>query len=266
MLFSIRDDDTSYFTNPDDLERAYDFLDDNAVVSLSTIPFAFPYHKDTNPYNVEVDLKYYDIFENTELVDYLRNNVQNGKFEILLHGYSHEYRKIGNSWYSEMLWKSKGQLKRELACGKKHLEEMFNCRISTFVAPNNLITAKGIAVIEELGMNFSGTIWKKPDRKLDRYYLHNYIHRACYSLSHGFPYSGVYQYSKHKELYAHKIKDYEYIKRVYEECLSNGYNLVLYTHYWELNNNSQQKELLYKIYREALNEGFVMTSLSKCYE
>lgn len=265
MFFAIRDDDTCFFTKPDDLDKAYDFMDREGVVSLSTVPYTFPYHKDNNPYGVEAESKYYDIAMNTDLIDYLKANIAEEKYEIMLHGYTHEYKKIGDKWYPEMLWKDKNQIRKELSDGKKHLEDVLQCKIKTFVAPNNIITAKGITALEELGLNLSGTIWKKPDRRIDRFYLHNYLHRACYSLSHGYPYSGVYLYSNHKELYAHKLRDYDYVEKICYECWNKGYNFVLYTHYWELNNNPKQKELLQKIYNKALDIGFEMAPLSKCF-
>ena len=263
---SIRDDDICYFTKPKELETAYDFLDEKCkIVSLSVVPFSFPYHKKSNPYGVDVEAKYYDIADNEELVEYLKTNLQSGKYEIMLHGFSHEYKMVGDKWLPEMLWKDKKQIKDDLTNGKKHLEELFHCNIKIFVAPNNLISAKGIDVIEDLKMDFSGTIWKKPDRKIDRYYIHNYIHRVYYSLSHGIPYSGKYNYSKHRELYAHKLRDDQYIEKVYNDCIDNGYNIVFYTHYWELNSDPKQKEMLKKLCKKAMSDGFEMVSMSKCF-
>jgi hypothetical protein len=39
VLFCIRDDDTSYFTSPDELERAYGQVTKYGPVSLAIIPF-----------------------------------------------------------------------------------------------------------------------------------------------------------------------------------------------------------------------------------
>ena len=35
---------------------------------------------------------YYDIAENTELLEYLKEKYKKRKIDILLHGYSHEYQ------------------------------------------------------------------------------------------------------------------------------------------------------------------------------
>ena len=47
MKVAIRDDDTSYFTKPKDLQRAYDFLNEDDCVSLSVVPYTVPVHRDT---------------------------------------------------------------------------------------------------------------------------------------------------------------------------------------------------------------------------
>jgi hypothetical protein len=39
MEFCIRDDDTSYFTTPDDLEEVYGSITDHGPVSLAVVPF-----------------------------------------------------------------------------------------------------------------------------------------------------------------------------------------------------------------------------------
>ena len=73
MKVAIRDDDTSYFTKPKDLQRAYDFLNEDDCVSLSVVPYTVPVHRDdVFPYGKEIGMGYYDIAENTELLEYLK--------------------------------------------------------------------------------------------------------------------------------------------------------------------------------------------------
>ena len=93
MKVAIPDDDTSYFTKPKDLQRAYDFLNEDDCVSLSVVPYTVPVHRDdVFPYGKEIGMGYYDIAENTELLEYLKEKYKQGKVDILLHGYSHEYQ------------------------------------------------------------------------------------------------------------------------------------------------------------------------------
>ena len=159
MKVAIRDDDTSYFTKPKDLQRAYDFLNEDDCVSLSVVPYTVPVHRDdVFPYGKEIGMGYYDIAENTELLEYLKEKYKQGKVDILLHGYSHEYQLSENKWLAEMKWKSSSQLKEEIPKGKKHLEKLLGMNISVFVAPNNSIDKKAISVLEDLQMNYSGII------------------------------------------------------------------------------------------------------------
>ena len=119
MKVAIRDDDTSYFTKPKDLQRAYDFLNEDDCVSLSVVPYTVPVHRDdVFPYGKEIGMGYYDIAENTELLEYLKKKYKQGKVDILLHGYSHEYQLSENKWLAEMKWKSSSQLKEEIPKGK----------------------------------------------------------------------------------------------------------------------------------------------------
>lgn len=46
MKVAIRDDDTSYFTKLKDLQKAYDFLNEDDCVSFSVVPYTFPIHRD----------------------------------------------------------------------------------------------------------------------------------------------------------------------------------------------------------------------------
>lgn len=61
MIFAIRDDDTSYFTKPEDLEKAYDYIQ-SGPISLSVVPFTVPIHRDdVFPYGGNIEFGYYPI-------------------------------------------------------------------------------------------------------------------------------------------------------------------------------------------------------------
>lgn len=266
MFFAIRDDDTCFFTKPDELSSAYDFVD-NGTISLSCVPYCFPYHKDANPFKTDFELGYYDISNNPELIKFLKAGIESERFEIMLHGYSHEYKRINGSYQAEMIWKSKSQLDEELTLGKKHLEEIFDVKIETFVAPNNLINKYCVSVLENLGLNYSGTIWKHfGDRKCDRYYIRNYLHRTFYYLRHKMPYSGVYRYKQHLELYAHSIRNEQDAMRIYNRCKKDNLPFVIYNHYWDLNSNPKKKEMIKRIYNYIISDGCRLVPLSECFK
>lgn len=265
MKFVIRDDDTSFFTRPEDLECAYDFVE-NGCISLSVVPNTVFSHKHlVFPYGEEDREGFFDIRENTNLIEYLKKKKREGRYDILLHGFSHEYRKINDQWKSEMIWKSKEQLEEELANGKKILEESLDTNITVFVAPNNHIGKNAVSVIESLSMDFSGII-QKFDRKITPRYLVNFVKRWSYRLVKKIQLPGVLNYGKHKELCAYACDSFERLKYEYQECKRLGSPFVIYTHYWYLLKNPKAKELLKQIYQYAIDDGAELVPLSECFE
>lgn len=265
MKFAIRDDDTSYFTRPEDLISAYDFLE-NGCVSLSVVPFTVPVHKDdVFPYGKGIKYGFYDVAENTELLSYLREDAGSVKYDILMHGFSHEYKKVDGSWKAEMMWKTQEQLAVELSKGKDHLEQLFGRPTTVFVAPNNAINQNAISVIEQLGMDYSGII-QINDRKVDAKYLFNFTKRWGYRTVMKIPYPGILDYGKHKELIAYTLDNFDRLVQEYQACEKRHQPFVVYTHYWQINRNSVIKDLLRKITDYVLNDGAELVSLSKCFE
>ena len=265
MKVAIRDDDTSYFTSPQDLEKAYDFLHEGDCVSLSIVPYTVPIHKSTVfPYGEIDEYKYYDVAENTDLIAYLKEEKKKGTYDFLLHGFSHEYKLVEDQWQAEMLWKTKQQLKQELPEGKQHLEELLDCPLTVFVAPNNRIDQKAISVVEEMQMHYSGIIGFN-DREINLRYIRNFIKRWSFRITKKIQYPGILDYGKHKELAAHTIDSFERLVREYNICKQRNTPFVIYTHYWQLNADAKKKEMLIKIYNYVINDGANVVPLSSCF-
>ena len=151
-FFAIRDDDTSLFTDPDELETVYGAYFGRVPVSLAVVPFAVPVHQDRcftpdYPGDVEVPLE-----TNGKLVDWIRNRIGLGHVEILLHGYSHLYREDGNGWRGEYDWKTDAQLAEQTRRGRAYLETLLETRIRVFVPPGNMIGKGGIRAVRREGM------------------------------------------------------------------------------------------------------------------
>ena len=264
IKFAIRDDDTSFYTKPEHLTQAYSFVGDGCI-SLSVVPMAVPRHKDSVfPYGEEYLFAKRDIRDNTELIDHLTRGYSSGKYDILLHGYSHEYQKQGDVWYAEMIWKDKDRLISEMADGKRILETALNCDITTFVAPNNMIDSKGIEALESLGMNYSGT-FKFFDRKISPKYIINFFKRWGYRVVHAFPYGGPLVFDRHIEINAFTLRDFELMKREFQECERMNVPFVIYTHYWSLLADPDLKNTLSRVYDYALSNGAKLVPLSSCY-
>lgn len=263
MKFAIRDDDTCYFTNPEDLNTAYDFIHGNRTISLSVTPFAVPFHKKLSPFG-NYEMKEYPIGNNNELINYLKHNIENDRYDIMLHGYSHEYHQEESIWKAEMIWKKEDRLAREIKEGKHYLEKLMNIPISVFVAPNNMINAKGIKVLEDNNLNLSGII-RFNDRKLSYKYFCNFVRRWSTRVFQDLEYGGVLDYGRHKELNAYVCDSMESLVRKYNYCKKNRMPFVIYTHYWALNKYPEKKEIVKQIYEYAIDDGAELVSLSSLF-
>ena len=264
MKIAIRDDDTCFFTRPEDIKQAYSFVT-KGCVSLSIIPYAYPIHKDdVFPYGENISPGYYDISNNIQLIDHIRQGVREEKYEILLHGFTHEYKKIGDDWKAEMIWKDRDQMEKELKKGRKLLENYFDTKVSVFVAPNNDINQKCEEVLDRLGLDYSGKIkLHRVDRKIDFYYIKNYLNMLFYRLNNHQTSSGVYKYKNHCEQNAFDIVNFETSIEQYELCKKKGKPFIVYTHYWYLLKNKNYRDILMNIYEYCMNDGAELVGVTK---
>lgn len=262
MKFAIRDDDTSYFTKPEELERAYSFVS-AGTISLSVVPYTVPHHeKGVLPYGEGIPFGFYPVGDNQELVSFLKGN---SRYDLMLHGYSHEYQQIDGKWYPEMLWKDEGRIARELREGKAYLEQLFERKIRVFVAPNNEVNVKAIRAAEALGLHYSGIINHR-DRDLSLRYLMNYAARWGYRVLTGQRIPFVLDYGKHKEMVSYPLSNYDTMVQLYHQSKKRKAPFSVYTHYWELNRSPERKALLQRVYEYAVGDGAELVSLSSLFD
>ncbi|MCE9585349.1 DUF2334 domain-containing protein [Candidatus Nomurabacteria bacterium] len=144
MKFIIRDDDTNFFTKPQDIENLYSSIfKRNISVGLSVIPFVSSL-SDVYPWNISEEKKEYLVSENIDLVNYINSNIN---IDIFQHGCTHE--KINNVF--EYLQNK--NLKIETLRGKEELEKTFKRKVDIFVPPHDQISNNGIIAIENARMN-----------------------------------------------------------------------------------------------------------------
>lgn len=146
MQFCIRDDDTNYFTNPDELELAYQDFWRYGPISISITPFQKGCKTKAVPAKYQLTGEIYPIDENIELVNYLRKKLRQGHIEIMLHGYHHEDID-GNPEFV------KGRnLREKIDNGKLYLEQLFKTQIQVFVPPHNTISREGLRAVVSAGL------------------------------------------------------------------------------------------------------------------
>jgi len=269
MIFAVRDDDVSFFTNWQDLDRLYANLWGKVPISFSVIPFAV-----TN-WRGEVKIRkeksqnpmFKALHENAELVKYLKIKIQRKEIEIMLHGFSHEYRVIRDRRVGEYLWKSKDQLMEETLKAKQYLEEIFQCPIRVFVPPSNMIGKDGVAAIEAAGLNLSGIIGRWIDRPFSLSYLKAYIHRWIYRCLRGKPYPFPLKIGNHVELVAYSLTptaSLPWLREMMKMCYELGAPFVLATHHWELIEHPGLYNAFCQLIEEAMTIGYSFRTVSKC--
>ena len=92
MAFIIRDDDLSYWTKIEDIERVYKPLFDRKIkICFATIPFSVRMFNAGNFDIFYQDLEEKPIEVNKKLVEYIKEKIDDGLIEIMLHGYNHLY-------------------------------------------------------------------------------------------------------------------------------------------------------------------------------
>jgi hypothetical protein len=267
--FAIRDDDTSFFTQPEELEDVYGPVWGRCPISLAVIPFSVPVHRWNRFPDPEGTGGPKALGENRALVEYLRERVSAGMVEIMLHGYNHEYREYNGNWVAEYRWKPESRLRQETMEGKRYLEELLGCRIKVFVPPSNSISKGGILAVEAAGLHLSGIMGKGGDRPFSFSYLESYVKRWAYRATTGRPFPRSLRLGNHKELVAYALTPRASrtgLLSAIERCDRIEAPFVLATHYWEVRADARLRELLLELLDESENREMKSSTLSVCLE
>jgi hypothetical protein len=150
MYFCVRDDDTSYFTSPDELEKAYGEVTKHGPVSLAIIPFCRAGKSRGIPAEYRERWSIHPLHENKALVRYLRQGIADGRFEAMLHGYHHDEAGIPQEFLGG------SELRHKIRDGKRYLEDLLHTRIHVFVPPHNAIGRRGLKAIAREGLHLGG--------------------------------------------------------------------------------------------------------------
>lgn len=150
MHFCIRDDDTSFFTSPDELEQAYGDITKHGPVSLAIIPFCRAGKSRGLPKESRDRWTVHPLEDNPALVSYLRKAISAGKYEAMLHGYHHDEAENRREFLEGV------ELERKVRDGKAYLENLLDTTIRVFVPPHNAIGKEGLKAITNAGLHLGG--------------------------------------------------------------------------------------------------------------
>ena len=268
LCLAIRDDDTSFFTSPDDLESTYAPYWGKVPVSLATVPFSVPEHRgrsfnDHYPPDGEMPLG-----DNKPLVEWLKEKIKLGHVEIMLHGYSHRYKQISGYWIGEYGWKREQQLIEETMRGKAYLEELLDVDIKVFVPPSNTISKVGIQAIRRAGLNLSGIMGRSGDRPWTVDYPVAYLKRWGWRLLKGDSYPHPLTLGGIRELRAYALTpraSADSLMHSLETCAAIRAPFVIATHYWEFKDSPDMHETLLMLIDRARQLGFRFAPVSHCF-
>jgi hypothetical protein len=233
MYFCIRDDDTSFFTSPDELELAYGEVTNHGPVSLAIIPFCRAGMSRGLPTTYRGHGSVHALHENKALVEYLRENIASGKYEAMLHGYHHDEPGGQREFVTG------SDLHHKVRHGKQYLEELLHTQIHVFVPPHNAIGRRGLEAITQVGLHLGGVAgmrngwsWLEPASVRTWWRLWQWRKNGHL----GIPW--VLDLGDHKELAGNPITPSARLtdnyRRFDEAARVNGVFCAA-THYWELN-------------------------------
>ena len=237
MYFCIRDDDTSFFTAPEDLEHAYGEVTRCGPVSLAVIPFCKAGFSKCIPEKMRGQWSTHPLHHNAALVEYLRAGVSQGRFEIMLHGYHHDEPGGPGEFFSGP------NLLDKIKHGRKYLEELLETTIRVFVAPKNTIGKDGLRALVQAGLHLGGTAgircgWPVFSPATWRTWFKLRKWENCYDV--GIPW--ILDLSDHREIPGNAItpaSSYEINKGRFNRALEVDGVFCAATHYWELATESK---------------------------
>jgi hypothetical protein len=231
VYFCIRDDDTSFFTSPDELEKTYGDVTKHGPVSLAIIPFCRAGTSKGLPAAYRNQWSIHPLEDNRALVDYLRRGIAEGRYEAMLHGFHHDER----DQRREFLHAS--DLGRKVRDGKQYLEQLLETSIRVFVPPHNAIGKEGLQAINAAGLHLGGVAgmrhgwpWFSP-ASLGIWW---YLKRRRRNGLDGLPY--VLEVAGHRELAGTAITPGALLQgslKRFDEAIGLDGVFCAATHYWE---------------------------------
>lgn len=246
MFFCIRDDDTNYFTKPEDLERAFNRLWEFGPISISVVPYQKGCRTKGVPIEYRQSGEVYPIDSNIELINFLRQKLRKGQIEIMLHGYHHEDFDGGPEFFAGK------NLIEKVAEGKKYLEYLLDTKIRVFVPPHNTISRTGLRAVIASGLQLGCLTGIRGSWPI---FSWNSWHNKWRIQRWGSYYPFIIDMGNHYELQSNAVTPSSNLQCLKENmklaAINKGY-FCLATHYWEFDTPGCQFSPI--TVREQLNE------------
>jgi predicted deacetylase len=178
MKFAIRDDDLNYFFKPVIFEKTYKQIWNICPVSMSAVPFI----KGNWPKNVKeaeekgpgfvngdytlmrkADCEIFPIHENSELVDYVKIKINQGKIYLTIHAIHHRNEdpiipQFNNNYGFGAEFYTTRDLTNRLMDAIKYLEDTFEQTIKVFTPPQNMYNTLGLKAVTNNNLAICGDL------------------------------------------------------------------------------------------------------------
>lgn len=239
MKFALRDDDTSYFTDPARLEAVYHDVWDQVPVSLAVVPKAAGFPDAAVPEHYWRAERSFPLEENAPLVEFLRAQLKAGRIAVAQHGLTHEDFPGGHEFQAA------GDIEARLLEGRDYLQRVLDAPITVFVPPHNALSKRGLAAIDAAALNLLGSfLYFNPSlRPWDGRTLSNWWRIRAYRSGTGrtkrdrMIYPHVLRYGRHAEFGCYSLVPGTTIEELidgFEEARKAGGHFCVATHYWEV--------------------------------
>jgi hypothetical protein len=232
LQFCIRDDDTSFFTSPEELEQAYGELSRWGPISLAVVPFHRAGTSKGIPEKYRGRWSVHPLHENRALVEYLRSGVAGGRYEVMLHGYYHD--EPDGHWE----FQRGDDLVRRVADGRRYLEDLLATDIRVFVPPRNGIGRAGLLAIAREGLHLGGVAGVRSG--WPRYSARSwalFLRLRRWKIGGGLGVPWVLDLGDHREIAGNAVTPLsrsELNEAIFGAAISVEGAFCAHTHYWEL--------------------------------
>lgn len=250
MKFEIRDDDLSYFAEPDVLEFIYSRVWDKYPINFATIPKVISSQTEA-PLDKSGLKKFYWLGENKVLVSFIKKKIKEGKINIWQHGFTH--KDYGDTFELERT--DYARLVKELKEGKAYLEDLFPIKIDTLVAPHDRFSKEAILAANKAGFKRICRAFAPLPREiqLNKAYLKSFYKLGRFFLKYGkktFRYPTELDFGTHKEVYAYRIQEFDAAKIDKVVKFHKDGQLLVTNHYRTM--NLQRIEILEYLVKKVL--------------
>ncbi len=237
LRFCIRDDDTNFFTRPEELERVYGRITEGGPVSLAVVPFCRAGTSKAVPERLRGRWSVHPLHENVELVAYLRERLAAGRFEIMLHGYHHD------ELHGRPEFAATDDLHGRVRAGREYLEDLLATRIRVFVPPHNAIGRSGLQAIARERLHLGGAAGVRggwPLLSSETWALWWRLRKWRSANGSGVPW--ILDLGDHREIHGNAVTPLSSLK-TNESNLDRAFEVggvfCAATHYWEIGTASQ---------------------------